>query len=355
MSANTIHPSTQDGYVLCHSFKSGHNVVLCLGATKDGLYLSAGGTDGVTLFQQLAPIGHPAGVGERGATTAMIWIRCSNDPLETLLFGTQNGHLVQWKQAAMSSKIFKEKPSHQLKNAMEVTAIDYDSPTNRLAVADRNGMVALFNMEVTLVPILLVNLVGHLPKSLTFRPAPPSGGFRDILTFRLHNGMITLVEAEMVWYMSSKIGHATMSGSKDVFVIDDLAEGTALYRMNDRSRLQTFPVPTKRSRRPWQVAFDTKDHVQMVMASRFEGMSSVFAAGSTEMGEEASIFVWQKGVIQTPPSMSSSTVALSENGWLTKRVYIWLMGVATFMFVYQNILARCGVNFQDIVQFLVRQ
>ncbi len=68
-------------------------------------YFIATGIKGISLFYRLQPISIPAGVGERGATTTLIWLRRADDPVETLMYGTQNGYVVLWKQSGYQSQV----------------------------------------------------------------------------------------------------------------------------------------------------------------------------------------------------------------------------------------------------------
>ncbi len=68
--------------------------------------------------------------------------------------------------------------------------MDYDAPSNRLAVGNRYGLLVLFTVENTIIPLASVTVEDYLPKSLTFGPTPPSGGVRDLLTFGMHDGTV---------------------------------------------------------------------------------------------------------------------------------------------------------------------
>jgi hypothetical protein len=45
-------------------------------------------------------------------------------------------------------------------------------------------------------------------------------------------------------------GHAAVNVNEDVFIVDDVVQGVALYKFSDTERIKTFPVPTgeRRSR-----------------------------------------------------------------------------------------------------------
>lgn len=58
------------------------------------------GSDGVRLWdlQSGEESARPTGAGNRGATTALAWIRREDDPEDGLVYGTANGYLVCWKE-----------------------------------------------------------------------------------------------------------------------------------------------------------------------------------------------------------------------------------------------------------------
>ena len=45
-----------------------------------------------------SPIRVPGGSGDHGATTALIWIRHDNKVEDSIVYGTQAGYLVFWKE-----------------------------------------------------------------------------------------------------------------------------------------------------------------------------------------------------------------------------------------------------------------
>lgn len=65
------------------------------------------GVDGTQLWllPNLEEILAPAGRGSRGATTAVIWIKREDEPDDILVYGTQSGHLVVWKEMKRPEKV----------------------------------------------------------------------------------------------------------------------------------------------------------------------------------------------------------------------------------------------------------
>jgi hypothetical protein len=50
----------------------------------------------------LREIIRPSGVGRRGATTSLAWIRREDAPEDVLVYGTQAGDVVVWKEKKVS-------------------------------------------------------------------------------------------------------------------------------------------------------------------------------------------------------------------------------------------------------------
>lgn len=53
----------------------------------------------------MKPLESPVGAGNRGATTAIAWVRREDEPEDGLIYGTQNGHLVCWKAGVVSHQL----------------------------------------------------------------------------------------------------------------------------------------------------------------------------------------------------------------------------------------------------------
>ncbi|KAK0483119.1 WD40-repeat-containing domain protein [Armillaria luteobubalina] len=354
-------------YTLARTLDSCQGAILCLGSTEDGSYLAAGGTGGTTLWnlsdnQRLT---RPAGPGQRGATTVLMWIRRTDEPREILYFGTQNGYIVCWKQLLERSEDFEERSSFQLHNPGEITGIDFDSTSNRLAVANRNGTVVLFSVESPMVPLGSISIQHHVPKTLTFGEASGNRGHQDLLVFGLggrisilkHQDEKLLIHATLEKCYS---GHAAITTTKDVICVDDPAEGAAIYKLQDGARVRTFAVPVKKSHRPRQVAFgedgkvvvsgsdhgvvyvyerrtglkmnelkvDLEDWVQALATMRLKEIPCIMAARSRELGGNSQIYIWEKGITDKNKIQIFNLKLLVSS----------LMCLATLGFVYQNIV-----------------
>ncbi|KAK0487937.1 WD40-repeat-containing domain protein [Armillaria novae-zelandiae] len=363
------HTSHDNTYTLSRTLDSSQGAILSLGSTEDGNYLAAGGTGGTTLWNlsENRQLTRPAGPGQRGATTVLMWIRRTDEPREILYFGTQNGYVVCWKQLLERSEDFEERMSFQLHNPGEITGIDFDSTSNRLAVANRNGTVVLFSVESSMVPLGSISIQHHVPKTLTFGEVSGNGGRRDLLVFGLggrisilkHQDETLLIHATLE--VSGMIGHAAITTTKDVICIDDPAEGAAIYKLQDGApRVRTFAVPVKKSRRPRQVAFgeggkvvvsgsdhgvvyvyerrtgakmnelkvDHEDWVQTLATMRLKEIPCIMAARSRELEGNAQIYIWEKGITDKR-KIQFFDLKLFVSG---------LMCLATLGFVYQNIV-----------------
>jgi len=51
------------------------------------------------------PIKIPGGASGRGATTALIWIRRDDEIEDSLVYGTQAGYLVGWKERIREDRV----------------------------------------------------------------------------------------------------------------------------------------------------------------------------------------------------------------------------------------------------------
>lgn len=136
----------------------------------------------------MCPISTPyLGAGLRGAITAVCWMRREDEPGEILFFGTENGFLVCWRQHEQQ---FRELWVQQLALPSEVTSIAIDSPSERLAVSNRNGLIQVWSFDAVLRPgvIFSTRLAGVVPKTVAFTDATNPN--RDLLVFGLHDGQL---------------------------------------------------------------------------------------------------------------------------------------------------------------------
>ncbi|KAF8143417.1 WD40-repeat-containing domain protein [Mycena galopus ATCC 62051] len=275
-------------YRLCGALRGHHGAVACLKATEDGRFLASGGPDGVQLWdlQAMRPLQRPAGAGDRGATTALLWIRREDEPGEILFYRTQSGLVVCWRQLP-------------------------NCPLNPTAV---------FSVEIP----------DFLPISIAFKPA--TGQYRDVIIFGLHDGRILTLngqtgEINHTCEVRGKIGSADYNDRTGAFCIDDAFQGAALYKSDSETRVHTFAVKlTQPNVLPRKVCFadnfgsvvsgsdhglvyvfdrrteevtdtlfvDPADWVQTVTATQVDGVSTIIAGRSRDRGGDNTILVWKK-------------------------------------------------------------
>ncbi|KAK0190256.1 hypothetical protein F5146DRAFT_1000318 [Armillaria mellea] len=278
--------SCESIYSLTETIDSPQNAILCLGTTEDGSYLAAG---------------------------VLMWIRCTDEPKEILFFGTQNGYIACWKQIHEGSEEFEEKLSIQIHNPGEITSMDFDSTSNRLVVANRNGSIVLFSVESTIVPFGMQSIKDYIPTSIAFGQVSGNNTIRDILIFGL-GGQIHLLKDDKekltihkTLLVSGMIGSAAVTTAKDAVCIDDPTEGAALYKLQDGARVRTFPIP----------------------ATCLNGVPCIMAARSRELEDTAKNFIWTKRSDEKQPTHHIFNL----------KHFIWVfMLLATVGFIYQNIL-----------------
>ncbi|KAJ7253303.1 WD40-repeat-containing domain protein [Mycena haematopus] len=306
--------------------------VTCLQATEDGRLLASGGTDGVKIWdlQKMRMVRRPTGVGSRGATSALLWIRREDHPGEILAYGTQTGLVVCWRQTAGT---FEEVNVFQLAELAEITGLAFDSTSNRLAVCHRQSVIQVHELDEKLNPDPVFSIVikNFLPKALSFA-GELKGKQKELLAFGFHDGKVLTLNAETGEVIRSRqigsmIGSADYNQRRGVFCIDDPFQGTVLYRADTETRVRTFEVKlTKPSPRPRQVCFaddcssvvsgsdhgvvyifdrrsgetvdtlriDANDWVQTVTATQVDGISTIIAARSRDWGGSNTITVWKK-------------------------------------------------------------
>jgi hypothetical protein len=168
--------------------------------------------DGVNLWSLLTmkAIEGPSVTGIRGATTALVWIRREDDPGEVLFYGTQNGHLVCWKQSqnndvSVSASLLNNRPSYlgstcqdpfeevqcvQLASPSEITGLAFDAASNHLATCNRNSVIQLFTIDGLMQPrvVFSVTIADFLPKAIAF--GHMSGDNKTVIAFGLHDGQM---------------------------------------------------------------------------------------------------------------------------------------------------------------------
>lgn len=126
------------------------------------------------------------GVGLRGAVTTACWMRREDEPGEILFFGTQTGHLVCWRQKDHFCELWVQ----ELAFPSEITGIALDGPSERLAVANRLGLIQVWSFDASLRPgiVFSTRLSDIVPKAVAFTDHTNIN--RDVLVFGMFDGQV---------------------------------------------------------------------------------------------------------------------------------------------------------------------
>ncbi|KAK0183830.1 WD40-repeat-containing domain protein [Armillaria mellea] len=242
-------------YSIEQIIKSPHPTILCLAATEKGQFLASRGSGRVFLWNTKTgkQLKRPGGGGFRGDTTAMTWIRGEDDADEVLIYGTLRGYIICWKQIKNTND-FEELYCLHIGSATEITALDFDPPSHRLALSTQNGTIQVHKVDTQM------KLHGHVsviiqncdPRAVYFLP---NGESHNMIMFGCRSGKIYLLrgnDGTMIetYDAGGIIGHAAVNNAKDVFGIDDPSEGIALYRIVDGAKVKTLPVKTMKTPQP---------------------------------------------------------------------------------------------------------
>ncbi|KAF9552662.1 hypothetical protein CPC08DRAFT_768124 [Agrocybe pediades] len=412
-SEPSVVASKNSGYILQTQLKGHTGLVLCMSVTEDGklasggtvalsfsarsaFFLSRPGVDGVRIWDMRTIVGkpvppawkpsqfsRPCGAGDRGPTTALTWIRREDEPEDGLVYGTASGMIVCWREVSGSNRTtaYEESYSARLANPSEITAIAFDSASNRLAVSNRNSVVSLFCVgpKLDLYPIFTVIIRDHVPKALAFSQ---SGEVRAVYTFGLYDGIIYTLSGkdgkiEDQQQTGCRIGNVSANLRRGVFCLDDPAQGVALYRYSSWDRVRTYSVAIEKSMRPRQISFveDCKfilsgsDHGSVYLFDRRSGNMVdelkngtgrvqaltamehlenplIFSAicRSGWMDDECVISVWQKSQTQTRPAAVIDTPTVKHSSPAQPSIHIslfkWALQASFLVmalgFIWQN-------------------
>ncbi|KAK7030920.1 hypothetical protein VNI00_013866 [Paramarasmius palmivorus] len=181
-------------YKLRASLRGQVGPVACIAAHPLGTYVACGGQDGTNIWhlQSASQMHSPTGAGERGVTTAMVWITRADDPDDGLAFGTEGGYLCIWKRAKGEGE-FVEVFCDLLtggQDGLEVAAMSYDITSGQLAVVHRSEVMHRFVIDGAMLPTSLksVRLVKHWPEAVAFGQTSALGP--EIWTFGREDGEV---------------------------------------------------------------------------------------------------------------------------------------------------------------------
>ncbi|KAJ3885009.1 hypothetical protein GG344DRAFT_59869, partial [Lentinula edodes] len=197
--------------------------------------------------------------GDRGATTALVWMTRSNDSDDGLAFGTQNGYLCVWKRSQNEewSEVFCRRLNGS-EDGQEIVGIAYDAGSAQLAVVHRSQVVHRFLMNSSMHPNSLSSksISNHWPQSVGFGQTGARGP--EIWSFGREDGVIHILNDNgtiiQSWPTETIIGHAVINIKEDALILDDVAQGVVLFKISGLERVRTFAVPS-RERRSRNVAF----------------------------------------------------------------------------------------------------
>ncbi|RDB28137.1 hypothetical protein Hypma_001403 [Hypsizygus marmoreus] len=365
------------------SIMTGHiGPIICLCATDDGKLASG---DGVRMWnlRKMTELDRPSGAGQRGATTALSWIRREDEPDDGLVYGTANGFLVCWKETTSGeNSLFEETYCVQIAKAVEVTGIAFEAGSNRIAICNRNSGVQVFltDSRMELHHIFSIAISNHIPKAIAF--GQMNGEHKDILTFGLYDGNIHMLRGRdgKVQQTRNTGGNAAVNARRGVFCIDDPLQGAALYRLDSGARIRTYPVGMEKPPRPRQVTFaedcsvilsgsdhgvvyvfDRRsgevldklkvgdDRIQATTATDIDETPFVLTAIAKGKGEASDIIVWQKN---TDNRVQRKVKGHFPETWDSLKIVVSVcLCVASVVLIVHNLEVR--VHFPD--QFFVDQ
>ncbi|KAJ7916784.1 WD40-repeat-containing domain protein [Mycena leptocephala] len=239
----------QNQYALHGVLHGNQEAVQCLKVNEDGTLLASGGADGIRLWDLRSnmELDRPSiGGGQRGATTALLWIRRDDYPGEILVSGTQGGHLCVWTQAPESNTFEEKLPVPQLFHPSEITGLAFDSSTNRLAVCNWERMVQVhvMNDKIELGPLeVIVFANGEINGHIIHYDA---------------NTLDTIRSREI----GTCIGSVDYNHRKGVFCLDDVYHGPALFKADTEARTKSWEVAKPKAAQKKLDNIDTDTGVQ---------------------------------------------------------------------------------------------
>ncbi|KAK0220647.1 hypothetical protein IW262DRAFT_1297697 [Armillaria fumosa] len=209
---------------------------------------------------------------------------------------------------------FEERMSFQLHNPGEIIGIDFDSTSNRFAIANRNGTVVLFSVESPMVPLGSISIQHHVLKALTFGKISGNCRCRDLLVFGL-GGQIYILkhqDEKLLIHTTLKVafgedGRVVVSGSNHRVVY--------VYKRRTGLKMNELKV-------------NLEDWVQTLATMHLKEIPCIMAARSRELGGNSQIYIWEKGITDKNKIQVFNLKLFVSS----------LMCLANLGFVYQNIV-----------------
>ncbi|THU82482.1 hypothetical protein K435DRAFT_574295, partial [Dendrothele bispora CBS 962.96] len=176
--------------------------------------------------------------GDRGTTTAIAWIIRPDDADDGLAYGTEDGYLSIWKRHRKEDN-FSEVFCDRLNGGnlgQEVSAISYDTSSIHRFTVDG---------AIRPTPMKSVTISKHWPQAVAFGQTGIRGP--EIWSFGREDGEIHVLNDEGKILNTRRtgcvIGHAMVNLRDDAIIIDDVAQGVALYKLSAPDRVKTFNIP----------------------------------------------------------------------------------------------------------------
>ncbi|KAJ7194690.1 WD40-repeat-containing domain protein [Mycena pura] len=324
--------TTQKLFDFRGSLKGHEGVITCLSANHRGL-LASGGREGTYLWDvnTLTQLHSPAGAGVRAATSAVTWadLRESSET-ELLFFGTQLGYLVCWSRKK-DEENFGEEFAHILAHCAEVTSIQFDRPSSRLALCNRGGLVVVFtvgpNFDLDCVfSRTIVEPVSEL-KALAF--GNQDADTRCVMVFGMTDGRVITIrgtgEVERTKDLGCTIGDAVVSTKQLSYFVHLPAEGVALYDLKTDRRDYTFFLKrTKPQARPHKICYI--EEMDFLLCGTDSGEIHVFNTRTREsIGVITLPVPWAQVIAATRIGSSVAILAASgRDADDANRIYLWV-------------------------------
>ncbi|KAK7451284.1 hypothetical protein VKT23_012624 [Stygiomarasmius scandens] len=348
-------------YTLSRRLQGHNELILCMAATSDGKLLASGGGDG-TIIWSLDNMSICRRMSTHGGTTAITWIK--RDGTEGLVYGTHDGYLVFCRPL---NQTFEEAQCLEVPHASEVNSLVYDPTTNRLVVANREGVIGLFIIDPTEMTVdrkvWAVKVDESIPRALAFNSR------LDVVVFGVHDGVYTLKgddgspDPDQMKELGVRIGDVAFDDSKSLYCVDNMLTGCALYRTSDHAQEQEFEVPREKKRASGkrvifaesskivvsgsdhgkiyvfnlnpgvlQEIFDTKtsNWIQALTATSINGTEFIIAGEAGAEGQKSDIYVFKK----KGPWFTNLIYQVLQHLALASQVLVYVGAVTA---IYQNI------------------
>ncbi|KAK7026728.1 hypothetical protein VNI00_015501 [Paramarasmius palmivorus] len=242
--------SERNLYVLEAQLSGHHGPAVCLSVHADGTFLACGGLTGTSIWDlaSYSPVATPTGAADRGTTTSIVWATRPDSEEDVLIYGTQEGFICIW-QLDDTAKEFVEIYCKALDagphDRREVTAIAFEATTCQLAIAHRSGSIHRLALSSNMIPTPLCSTIIPLfsPQAVAFGGKGEHG--LDLVAFSRSSGEIYFLDEETnikrTITTGTIIGDGVLNVNEDVFLIDDVIQGIAIYKSGAKRRERRTP------------------------------------------------------------------------------------------------------------------